>query len=87
MNAFLPATLLNFLSSGLISVLILLSFVGSIHGVAANMQDSHIVVSDFELQQPYYIHFRINTHWKDIKPLYPLASYELNSTTTILLQR
>ena len=31
--------------------------------------DCGIVVSEFELQLHYYVHFRTNTHGKDMKPL------------------
>ena len=32
------------------------------HGEVANVLDCDIVVSEFELQLRYYIHFRTNTH-------------------------
>ena len=31
------------------------------YGIVANMPDCDIVVSEFELQSRYYIHFRANT--------------------------
>ena len=43
--------------------------------------DGRIVVSEFELQSRYYVHFRANTLGKGMNSTYPL-SYELNSTTT-----
>ena len=33
-------------------------------GVVINVLDSDIVVSEFELQSRYYVHFRTNTHGK-----------------------
>ena len=46
--------------------------------------DCGIVVSKFELQLHYYVHFRANTLGKGMNPPYP-PSYGLNSTTTVLL--
>ena len=48
------------------------------------VMDSEIVVSEFELQSHYHIHFRTNTLGKDVNPFYP-PIYGLNSTTTVLL--
>ena len=38
--------------------------VWSPHGMMANMLDCNIIVSEFELQPYYYIHFQTNTLWK-----------------------
>ena len=46
--------------------------------------DCRLVVSEFELQSRYYVHFHANTHGKGMNHPYP-PSYGLNSTTTILL--
>ena len=51
-------------------------------GVMINAVDCGIVVSEFELQSRYYVHFRTS---KGMKPPYP-PSYGLNSITTILLE-
>ena len=40
----------------------------SFRGVVANMLDYDIVVSDFELQSRYYVHFRTNTLEKGMNP-------------------
>ena len=47
--------------------------------------DYGIVVSKFEFQSRYYVHFRTNTLGKGMNPLYP-PSYGLNSTTIVLLE-
>ena len=39
--------------------------------VVANMMNSKIIVSEFELQSRYYVHFVINTLEKGLKPLIP----------------
>ena len=52
------------------------------HGVVADVLDKDIVVSEFELESLYYIHFRI---WERHELSYSL-SYELNSTINVLLQ-
>ena len=41
----------------------------SLHGVMAKMQNCNITVSRFELQQRYYVHFRINSLGEDMNPL------------------
>ena len=46
--------------------------------------DCGIIVSGFELQSRYYVHFQANILGKGMKPPYP-PSYGLNSTTTVLL--
>ena len=53
------------------------------HGLVTNMLDCDIVVSEFEVQSRYNVHFRTNTLRKVMNPLIPL-NYELNSTTTVL---
>ena len=35
------------------------------HGVVVKVPDCEIVVSEFELQSPYYVHVRTNTNGKD----------------------
>ena len=55
---------------------------GSTCSVAANVLD---VVSEFELKPHYYVHFRTDTLGKGMNPFTPIC-YELNCTTTILLQ-
>ena len=42
-------------------------------GVVDNELDHNMVVSEFQLQLHYYIHFQINTLWKGMNPLFPLA--------------
>ena len=51
-------------------------------GVMVKPKNRGFVVSDFELQSPYYLHFRTNTLGKVMNPL----SYGLDSTTTVLLE-
>ena len=41
------------------------------HGIVANVLDCDIVVSKFELQSLYYVHFRTNTLRKGMDPLIP----------------
>ena len=50
--------------------------------VMVNLLDSDIVVSKFEFQSYYNIHFLINILRKDIKPPY-LPCYVLNGTTIV----
>ena len=45
--------------------------------------DCDIVVSEFELQPRYYIHFQTNTLGKGMNPLFP--NYGLNSITIVPL--
>ena len=49
------------------------------------MLDCGLEVTEFERQLCYYVHFRIINLRKSIEPLYSL-SYDINSTTIILLQ-
>ena len=51
----------------------------------ANVLDSKIVQSKFELQSRFYVLFRINTYGKGTKSQVPI-SYEFNSMTVVLLQ-
>ena len=54
------------------------------HGVMDKAIDCKIVVSEFELQSRYYVHFRTNILGKGKKTPYP-AIYGLISTPTVLL--
>ena len=49
------------------------------------MLDCNIVVSEFELQKRYYVHFQTNTLEKGMALLI-LSRYGLNSIITVLLQ-
>ena len=44
---------------------------GNPHSVVANVLDCDIVESRFELQSRFYVHFRISTLWKGMKPYIP----------------
>ena len=57
----------------------------SICVVMVNMRDCSILVSKFELQSNYYIHFWINAPWKRYKPFYSSIN-GLNSTIIVLHQ-
>ena len=48
-------------------------FRGNPRDVVANVPDWDIIVSEFELQSSYYVHFWINTLGKDMNPLIPLS--------------
>ena len=54
-------------------------------GVMVKAVDCGIIVSKFELQSDYYVHFRTNTLGKDMNPPYPPRS-RLNSITTVILE-
>ena len=54
-------------------------------GVMVKVLDCEIVVSEFELQSRYYVHFRTNTLEKGMYPPYP-SSYGLSDTITALLK-
>ena len=56
-----------------------------IYGVMFNALDCGIVVSEFELQSCYYVHFRTNTIGKEMNPPYP-PRYGLNSCIALLLE-
>ena len=56
------------------------------HSIEANMLDCDIVVSEFELESRYNVDFQTNTLGKGMNPLITRLSYELNSTTSVLLQ-
>ena len=58
---------------------------GSPCGVMVKVNDCRIVVSKFELQSRYYVHFWTNTLRKGKTSPYP-PSYGLNSTSTVLLE-
>ena len=58
---------------------------GCPRGVMVKALDGRIIVSEFELQLRYYIHFQTNTLWKRYKSPYT-PGYGLNSTTAILLE-
>ena len=58
---------------------------GCPYSVVANILDCDIVGSKFKLQLCSYIHFWTNALGKGMNP-FIITSYELNSTTTILLQ-
>ena len=47
--------------------------------------DCEIVVSEFELQSRYYVHFRAHIVWERYEPPYP-PSYVLNSSATVHLE-
>ena len=49
---------------------VLLHYQQSLHGIVANMLDYNIIVSKFELQSCYRIHFQTNALGKGIEPLY-----------------
>ena len=55
-------------------------------GIMVKALDCGIVVSEFELQSCYYVHFLCKYPWERYEPPYP-PSYGLNSTTTVLLER
>ena len=44
---------------------------GSPNGVVASALDCDIVVSDFDLQSRYYVHFQTNTPGKGMNVLFP----------------
>ena len=48
-------------------------------GVVANVLDCDIVVSSFDIQSHYCIHFRTNTFGKGMKPLIPPAMCKVAS--------
>ena len=53
------------------------------HDVMVKALAGGIIVSEFELQSCYYIHFRTNTLGKGMNPPYP-PNYGLNSITAVL---
>ena len=59
---------------------------GSPHGLVAKVLNCKIVVSEFKLQDCYYVHFWINTLGKGMNLLIPTLSYGLYRTTTVLLK-
>ena len=56
---------------------------GSPRSVVANMLDSDIIESEFELQACYYVHFRTNNIVNDVNPVIPI-NYGLDWTERIL---
>ena len=58
---------------------------GSPYGLVVNVLYYDILISEFELQLRYYLHFRTSTRKKGMKFLDP-PKYVLNSTTTVLIQ-
>ena len=57
---------------------------GWARSVMVKAMDCGIVVSEFELQSRYYVHFRTNTLGKVRTPL--TSQQKINSTTTVLLE-
>ena len=53
--------------------LVIFALERSFCGVVTNVLDYDIVVSEFELQSRYYVHFRTNTLRKDIDFITPSA--------------
>ena len=53
-------------------------------GIVATVLNSDIVVSEFEFQARYYVHFQINTYEKGMNSLIPQLS--VNSISTVFLQ-
>ena len=51
-----------------------------------NVLDCDTEVNEFEFQSPHYVHFGTNTFGKGINLFTHPHKYELNSTTTVLLQ-
>ena len=45
------------------------NFMGNPHDVVANGLDGNVEEKEFELQSQYYVHFRPNTHGKEMNPL------------------
>ena len=60
-------------------------FVECPRGVMVKAIDCRIIVSEFEFQSCYYVHFRTNTLGKGINPPYP-PIYGLNSIPAVLLE-
>ena len=61
----------EFISWFSVSIEISYSIEGSPLGVVAIVLDRDIIVSKFEFQLHYYVHFQTNTPWKSINPLIP----------------
>ena len=55
------------------------------HGVIVKAIDCEIIVSKFELQSCYYVHFRKQYPWEMYEPPYS-SGYGLNRTTIVLLE-
>ena len=58
---------------------------GNLDDVVANVLDSNIIKSEFELLSLYYVHFWTNTLGKGMNSLIT-PNNGLNSTTIVLLQ-
>ena len=52
--------------------------------IVSDMPDCNIIVYEFKHQFPYYVYFWTNTLGKGMNHFIP-SSYELNSTSTVLL--
>ena len=46
---------------------------GIARGVAVNVLDCNILISEFELQSRFYVHLRTNTFGERYEPPYPSA--------------
>ena len=64
---------------------ILWNFLGCLRGVVVKVLNCDIVITEFELQLRYYVHFRTKNIWKRHELSYFLI-YALKSTTLRLLQ-
>ena len=58
--------------------------VASLRGVLLKAMDCGIIVSEFELQSRYYVHFWTNTLGKGVYPLIILAEYQQYCTSRIM---
>ena len=58
---------------------------GDSAGIIVQAVDFRILVSEFKLQLPNYVHFRKNTHEKGMNPLI-FRAIGLNNTTTFFFQ-
>ena len=66
-----------FLSVGIYTFvfIVVIKFEESPRGVGANVLDSKIVATEFELQSCYYVHFRTNTIGKAMGKIVPLLPF------------
>ena len=71
---YLTNTSISAMTPGLISI-----------GVMVKAMDCRIVVSDFEFQSRYYVHFQTNTLGKG-RNLLILPAYGLNNITAVYLE-
>ena len=58
---------------------------GVLYVIEANILGYNILVSDFELQSRYYVHFRANTFGKGMKPLILPPSMGSSTRTPLAL--